>query len=118
MIPTPGATGSYHLIVISVLVGIFNFSNEISGAYALLTHATTYILFIFFKDKKETLQEFHQRRQEEKSARLFFLPFEQEFYKKYDMDVDYVGHPLLDHIASSKKPVNSKADMHIRTTKD
>lgn len=47
IIPTPGATGSYHLIVISVLVGIFNFSNEISGAYALLTHATTYILFIF-----------------------------------------------------------------------
>jgi uncharacterized protein (TIRG00374 family) len=46
IIPTPGATGSYHLIVISVLVGIFHFSNEISGAYALLTHATTYILFI------------------------------------------------------------------------
>lgn len=46
IIPTPGATGSYHLIVISVLVGIFGFSNEISGAYALLTHAITYILFI------------------------------------------------------------------------
>ncbi|NND95446.1 MAG: lipid-A-disaccharide synthase [Flavobacteriales bacterium] len=26
------------------------------------------------------------------------LPFEQEFYKKYDMDVQYVGHPLLDEI--------------------
>ena len=47
IIPTPGATGSYHLIVIFVLVSLFNFSNEISGAYALLTHATTYILFIF-----------------------------------------------------------------------
>lgn len=46
IIPTPGATGSYHLIVISVLVGIFGFSNEISGAYALVTHAITYILFI------------------------------------------------------------------------
>lgn len=46
IIPTPGATGSYHLIVISVLVSIFNFSSEISGAYALLTHATTYVLFI------------------------------------------------------------------------
>lgn len=46
IIPTPGATGSYHLIVISVLVNIFGFSNEVSGAYALLTHATTYILFI------------------------------------------------------------------------
>ena len=47
IIPTPGATGSYHLIVISVLVGLYNFSNEISGAYALLTHAITYVLFIF-----------------------------------------------------------------------
>jgi glycosyltransferase 2 family protein len=46
IIPTPGATGSYHLIVIAVLVGIFNFSNEISGAYALLTHAISYIFFI------------------------------------------------------------------------
>jgi uncharacterized protein (TIRG00374 family) len=46
IIPTPGATGSYHLIVISVLVGLYNFSSEISGAYALLTHAITYILFI------------------------------------------------------------------------
>ena len=60
IIPTPGATGSYHLIVISVLVGIFNFSSEISGAYALLTHAITYILFIlstifltYFINKKQ-----------------------------------------------------------------
>lgn len=27
------------------------------------------------------------------------LPFEQEFYKKFDMEVDFVGHPLLDAIA-------------------
>ncbi|MEX1003538.1 MAG: lipid-A-disaccharide synthase [Crocinitomicaceae bacterium] len=26
------------------------------------------------------------------------LPFEKEFYKKFDMDVHYVGHPLLDAI--------------------
>lgn len=48
IIPTPGATGSYHLIVISVLVGLYNFSGEISGAFALLTHAITYVLFIAF----------------------------------------------------------------------
>lgn len=46
IIPTPGATGSYHLIVIFVLVNIFNFNNDISGAYALITHTTTYVLFI------------------------------------------------------------------------
>lgn len=47
IIPTPGATGSYHLIVISVLVSLYNFSSEISGAYAIITHTTTYVLFIF-----------------------------------------------------------------------
>lgn len=28
------------------------------------------------------------------------LPFEKEFYKKFDYDVDFVGHPLLDSIAN------------------
>ena len=27
------------------------------------------------------------------------LPFEKDFYKKFDFDVDYVGHPLLDETA-------------------
>ena len=31
--------------------------------------------------------------------RMFcILPFEKDFYKQYDFDVDYVGHPLLDVI--------------------
>ncbi len=29
---------------------------------------------------------------------LVILPFEKEFYKKFDMDVTYVGHPLLDEL--------------------
>lgn len=45
-IPTPGGTGSYHAFVIIVLVNLFNFSHEISAAYALLTHFITYIAFI------------------------------------------------------------------------
>ncbi len=28
------------------------------------------------------------------------LPFEKEFYKRFDFDVDFVGHPLLDAVAS------------------
>ena len=35
----------------------------------------------FFKTKKETLKEFARHRQEEKAARQFFLPLEQEFFK-------------------------------------
>ncbi len=31
---------------------------------------------------------------------LVILPFEQEFYRDFDMDVDYVGHPLLDAVSN------------------
>lgn len=33
------------------------------------------------------------------------LPFETDFYKKYDYEAHYVGHPLLDAIASVEKTV-------------
>ncbi len=32
------------------------------------------------------------------SRMIVILPFEKEFYAKYDYEVDYVGHPLLDMI--------------------
>ncbi len=36
--------------------------------------------------------------------RMFtILPFEKDFYEKFDYDVEYVGHPLLDSIAEFKK---------------
>jgi len=31
------------------------------------------------------------------------LPFEKDFYKQYDMDVEFVGHPLMDEIEDFKK---------------
>lgn len=46
MIPTPGGTGPYHAISILVLTQLFLFSNEISAAYAILTHFINYVLFI------------------------------------------------------------------------
>jgi lipid-A-disaccharide synthase len=37
--------------------------------------------------------------------RMFvILPFEKEFYARYDYDVDFVGHPLLDMIESLPPP--------------
>ncbi len=33
---------------------------------------------------------------------ITILPFEKDFYKKYGMDVDYVGHPLLDVVNDFK----------------
>lgn len=43
--------------------------------------------------------------------RMFvILPFEKEFYEKYGVDVDFVGHPLLDAIESDKKSFHSPGD--------
>jgi uncharacterized protein (TIRG00374 family) len=47
VIPTPGATGSYHTLAKSTLVLLFGFSETISAAYAFLTHIISYFLFIF-----------------------------------------------------------------------
>lgn len=38
------------------------------------------------------------------------LPFEKEFYAKYDVDVEFVGHPLLDEIEEYKKTAISLED--------
>ncbi|MBN1300979.1 MAG: flippase-like domain-containing protein [Melioribacteraceae bacterium] len=46
IIPTPGGTGSYHLIVKTVLVSLYGFSEEIGIAYALVTHAISVIVFV------------------------------------------------------------------------
>lgn len=46
VIPTPGATGSYHALAISALVLLFGFGDTISAAYAFLTHIISYFLFI------------------------------------------------------------------------
>ena len=35
---------------------------------------------------------------------LCILPFEVDFYKKFNWDVDFVGHPLLDAIAQRAEP--------------
>jgi uncharacterized protein (TIRG00374 family) len=47
VIPTPGATGSYHTLAKSTLVLLFGFGETVSAAYAFLTHIISYFLFIF-----------------------------------------------------------------------
>jgi lipid-A-disaccharide synthase len=40
--------------------------------------------------------------------RMFvILPFEKDFYRRFNIDVDFVGHPLLDAIADFKKSGNT-----------
>ena len=45
VIPTPGATGSYHALAKSALM-LFGFGEVISLSYAFLTHIISYIIFI------------------------------------------------------------------------
>ena len=43
--------------------------------------------------------------------RMFvILPFEKDFYKKYDMEVDFIGHPLLDVIQNRNVPTDFKTE--------
>jgi uncharacterized protein (TIRG00374 family) len=46
VIPTPSGIGSYHWITITTLVAVFGFDKEISSAFAIVTHAVSYIIFI------------------------------------------------------------------------
>ncbi|MCF6268223.1 MAG: flippase-like domain-containing protein [Melioribacteraceae bacterium] len=46
IIPTPGGTGTYHFIAISVLVGLFFYTEEAASAYAILTHTVSTLIFI------------------------------------------------------------------------
>lgn len=46
IVPTPGGTGSYHIISILVLTQLYNYDYEVSAAYALLTHFISYVIFI------------------------------------------------------------------------
>lgn len=46
IIPTPGGAGTFHYIAISVLVGLFSFTEEAASAYAILTHTVSTVIFI------------------------------------------------------------------------
>ena len=43
------------------------------------------------------------------------LPFEVDFYKKYDVDVTYVGNPLLDSVAAFKPDDNFLRDHQLKS---
>lgn len=44
---------------------------------------------------------------------LVILPFEKEFYRKHNFDVDFVGHPLIDEI---EKISHDENELHLRTS--
>lgn len=56
LVPTPGATGSYHLLTIQPLTQLYGVDADIARSYAAVTHAVGYIgvtlvgLYYFLKD--------------------------------------------------------------------
>ncbi|MCB0514598.1 MAG: lipid-A-disaccharide synthase [Chitinophagales bacterium] len=48
---------------------------------------------------------------------LVILPFEKDFYKKYQMEVDFVGHPLLDAIKKFRGENNFYEKYQLDTAK-
>lgn len=51
---------------------------------------------------------------------LVILPFEKDFYEKWEFKVDYVGHPLIENIDEYKKKVDLqqiKQSLHIDNSK-
>lgn len=48
IIPTPGATGSYHTFTVEMLTRLYGIQREVALGYATLTHAVGYFSVIFF----------------------------------------------------------------------
>lgn len=42
------------------------------------------------------------------------LPFEKEFYKKFEMDIEYVGHPLVDAIHNYQNSKKDDTDFYLK----
>jgi hypothetical protein len=63
IIPTPGGTGSYHLIVKTVLVTLYGFSDDVGLSYGIVTHTVTYVMFIFSAYLSISLVNMKRRKQ-------------------------------------------------------
>jgi lipid-A-disaccharide synthase len=44
---------------------------------------------------------------------VVIFPFEEEFYKKHDVPVTYVGHPLVEQLAGVRKPARNPNELRI-----
>jgi lipid-A-disaccharide synthase len=46
------------------------------------------------------------------------LPFEKDFYQKYNYDVDYIGHPLLDVVKKAKSAENTEGSFFLENSEN
>lgn len=45
---------------------------------------------------------------------IVLFPFEVEFYRKYDMEVTFVGHPLVDRVRVTRSPLEVRQELGLR----
>lgn len=73
MVPTPGATGSYHYFTYETLTKLYHVDDELARSYATVTHAVGFIgitligLYYFWIDKLH-MAEFRSRSEETENA--------------------------------------------------
>ena len=75
VIPTPGATGSYHFCVSAALSSLYGISPEIALSFATVNHgaiflATTVVGFLFLAKEHITLKDIINRRDRTESGGL------------------------------------------------
>ena len=65
-----------------------------------------YIVYYYISPQVWAWKSSRVKKIRENVKRLFvILPFEKNYYKKYDYDVEYVGHPLTDVIQKKKRNI-------------
>jgi lipid-A-disaccharide synthase len=83
-----------------ILIDYAGFNRQIAG----FAKKKKFTVFYYITPK---VWAWHQRRALQLKAnvdRMFvILPFEKDFFKKYDWDVDYVGNPVLDAVKAHQR---------------
>ena len=76
-------------------------------------------VFYYISPKLWAWKEYRVKKVKAYVDEMFTIfPFETEFYKKHNFEVNYVGNPLMDSIADYKKTTITKADFFEKNSLD
>ena len=77
---------------------------------AKFAHERNIPAFYFISPKVWVWKEYRVKQIKKYIARMFsILPFEQEFYRRHDYDVEYVGNPTVKEIAQASTQFHDRA---------
>ncbi len=93
IVPTPGATGSYHTFTVEMLTRVYGIQREVALGYATLTHAVGYFSVIIVG-----------------LCYVFRLKLRfQDFLRQVDTD-NQDGEPEIDHVSASQFDIKKPYD--------